>query len=335
MKTNLGSSAMVVVAMASAGCSGLLGLDDKLFDDSTGGGGTGGQVTSSTGGAGGTTTDTAGGGGSTTTNAAGGGGTGGGALDPLDDELDFEATGDQTPSALADRGWLFTWREPTKEGYPEFGPPDDFPYPDMDVTGGQLQFSLKSTFYWVNQRKGLLMYKQISGDFLVVADVLVSDHAQPTPGIPQDEQAGAGLMVRDPASSAFASGGQSWLAIDRSGRFGVSYVHASWGRGAMDSSVGEPALPGGKIAICRTGDDFQVWSRDGGSAWVPRSALLDTLPEDFNLPDEVQVGFFVYAYNFDVGTGVDLMTPDGVKGTFQYIRQYDASRGCNPTLHGE
>lgn len=335
MKTSLGSAAMVAAAIASAGCNGLLGLDDKLFDESAGGGGTGGATTTSSGGggAGGATPTDPTGGGTTTTDTTGGGGAGGGTPDPLDDEFDFVGAGDQAANALAARGWLFTWREPTKEAYPEFGPPDNFPYPNLAVNNDQLVFGLQKTFYWVLQKKGVLMYKKIAGDFLVVADVLVSDG--PTPGIPKDQQAGAGILVRDPASSSFATGGQNWISIDRSGKLGVSYVHASWGRGPAQDSKGEPAAQGGKIALCRTGDAFQVWSRDGGSGWVPRSNLLDTLPGDFQLPSEVQVGLFAYAYNRDEGAQVDLPSPAGVKGAFQYVRQYDAKQGCNPSLHDE
>ncbi len=333
MKTVLGSAVLVVAVMTSAGCSGLLGLEDKLFEEPTGGGG--GTTTTGTAGGGGTTaTDTGGAGGTTTTDPTGGGGTGGGpAQDPLDDELDFEAGEGTVQQVLADRGWSFTWRDPTKEPYPEFGPPDVFPYPDMDVTDGRLTFGLHQTFYWVDQKKGVLMYKKISGNFLVVADVFVEDHAQPLPGIPKILQAGAGIMVRDPASSAFPSSGQTWISIDRSGKEGVSHVHASWGRDVEDGSKGAMAAQGGKIAICRSGGNFQVWSRDGGFSWVPRTDLLDTLPGDFDLVGEVQVGLFVYVFNSD-GTN-DLPSPDGVKGKFEYVHQYDPAEGCDPALYGE
>ena len=335
MKTVLGSTIVAVAVMTSAGCSGLLGLEDKLFEEPTGGGGAGGSggATTTTGSGGTTTTATAGGGGTTTTETAGG--AGGGSTDPLDDEFDFEAGADTVQQTLASRGWSFTWREPTKEPYPEFGQPDVFPYPNMGVTDDQLVFALTKTFYWVGAKKGVLMYKKISGDFLVVTDVLVKDHAEPTPGIPQDEQAGAGIMVRDPASSAFASGGQSWMSIDRSGKLGVSYVHGTWARDGGFESLGATAAQGGKLALCRVGTKFQFYSKDAAKPWDEREELLDNLPMDYELPDEVQVGLFMYSYNFDEVAGMDLPTPNGVKGAFQYVRQHDPQGSCNPADHGE
>ena len=205
----------------------------------------------------------------------------------------------------------------------------------MIVTDDQFVFGISKTSYWVNERKGVLMYKVISGDFLIVSDVMAKDHAEPTPGVPTDQQAGAGIMARDPASSAFATGGQNWISIDRSGVFGAPKVHGSWGRGAANGSLGTDAAQGGRVALCRLGTKFHVFFKDGGKAWEPKDQLLADLPVDFVLPDQLQVGLFLYAYNVEMGTGMDLPSPHGVKGAFQYVHQLDPAGSCNPASHGE
>lgn len=330
MKKWLGSAACVVWIVGSGGCAGLLGLDDKLFGD--GGGGAGGTTnaggnpaggsggTGSTGGAGGTTSE-------------GGGGAGGSEVLPLNDEFDFPLNGKESLDVLAERGWLFTWRPPGQEPYPE-PVRDMFPYPGVSVESGQLVFETPETFYWFHQQKGVFMYKNLTGDFLVVADVEVEEGA--APGLPADEGAGAGLMVRHPDSAAHTEGNQRWMSIHRGARMAVPNVSASWSWTDGDGSApaeGQQIFATGKVALCRTAAGVSLWSKDA-ETWKNRDDLLVGLSAGFALPDQVQVGLFVYAYNVDEGLE-NLPSPAGVKGVFKYVRQYEPGGSCDPGAHGE
>jgi len=319
------SAAVACVVLLSTGCSGLLGLDDKTFDGS--GGTSGPSTTAASGGAGGTGgTGTAGSGGSTGSGGVGGSGgassgSGGVLAGLLDDEFDFDSGGDPA-AALGARGWRFTRGE---EEYPAAAP-----YPSVYVESGKLQVALDKTFFWYAGGKGFLMYKEITGDFLVVADSY-STRLNPSGGVPLDYQSGAGILARDPASAASAMGNQHWLAVDRGANAGVLRVHGTWTRasGASTSLPADVSSQDGKVAMCRIGEAFAIWSKEGGT-WVDRTSLLaPNLVDD--LPATLQVGLFAYAGAEFPGDS----TPAGVLGRFDFVHQVDPGGDCNPAAHQE
>lgn len=315
---------LAFAAFLATGCSGILGFDDKTFDGSggtttststgaTGGGGTG------TGGTGGKSTGGTGGGG------AGGGGTGGtsgngGATATLDDEFDFDPAG-APDDALKARGWRFTRQE---EPYPAAAP-----FPGVFVESGLLQVALADTFYWFSGNKGFLMYKELTGDFLVVADV-AAKKLDIKAGIPEDMQSGAGILARDPAGAAFSTDYQHWLAVDRGGNDGVLHVHGTWvGPLGSASQPANTAQQQGKVAMCRVGDQFTIWSKEEGT-WQPRTSLLKPDLVDV-LPATLQVGVFAYAG----GSSPQDPTPAGVLGEIDFVHQYAPAGSCDPGDHGE
>lgn len=327
--------AFLVCSLGLTGCAELLGLNEKDFTGD-GGGGTAGSTTES-GGTGGSSTssgDTTVSGG--TTNSGGSGGTGGaqpcgGSVDVtrLDDEFNFAACGEATPS-LESRGWRFARKEETY--------PVNTPFAGTLLTGTELEISLEDTLYWSYGEKGQLIYKELEGDFLVVTEVKVTDH--PKTGLPDDIQSGGGIMVRAPFSSLSVSGNQLWAALDL-GHNGLldtpplgPHLHISWQNPDVDSDCKSDRMsivaPQGKIAVCRQAGALSFWYLENGS-WVEKTGPNYGGFDEASLPTVAQVGLFAYAAN----AGGVLISPKGVVASFKYVHQYDLTNGCDPQVYGE
>ena len=349
----------VLAFVAVAGCDAFLGLDDKQFGTTTtttggsggttissGGGGAtscGGMTTSSGGGGttssgGGGTTTSSGGGGTTTSSggtAGSTGGTGGAPCGPgydllhADDEFNFTPCPPDSVQSLESRGWLFTWRE---EPYPPLPT-----YPGIMIANNQLQFGCPPDLDWWDGLKGALMYREIDGDFLVVTDVRL--HKHDSQAIPDDEEAGAGIMARHPDSAQSEQDHQIWVGIDR----GVSHegggslyqtIHGSWmhndANQATKMSIVQAAGGAvGKLALCRFGNTFRAFSKEdiGGSVWVEQTSTLAGFEESQPMmPTKIQVGLWLYAYN----RGAAPANPDPIIADFDYVHQFDP--GSNPQI---
>ena len=145
-----------------------------------------------------------------------------------------------------------------------------------------------------------------------------------------------GLLVRDPTSA----GGplERWVSIDR-GSDNVSgvvtaAVHGSWsdGLGAPDQdSLPAPGAATGKIALARDSlGQFHIFSKTGG-IWTNHDLLIETFT-DGSMPDSLQAGLFLYAYD---NPKLDPL-PNGVMGSVAYVHQYDLSGGSyNPADYNE
>lgn len=302
-------AALGICGALSVGCRGLLGLDDEKFQG--------------TGGAGGETTTMAGGGGAGGEAIAGGGpgGTGGAAcagqqeIPTLDDDFDFPTCG-MPDVALAKRGWHFTVQEEPSQY------PDIKTYPSVSVEDGRFLVVVPDTFYWSGAQQGFLMYKPVQGDFLVVAQV--KSTLPMSEETPPDDQAGAGILVRD-MPSGFPD---RWIAADRGSAGGSLFLHGTRSNknGQSASEAAPTTVKEGAIAVCRLGGQFQIWFDEPGG-WVERPDLLpQALIEGFS--ETVQVGLFAYDYNApDMGDGA------GVQGTFEYVHQFVPSGGCDPTSY--
>lgn len=330
MNTQRGTALLVFCGAFSAGCAGLLGLDDKKFEGEGGGGDGGGTSSTSAGGggAGGSVASSGGTGGVATTGGGGGtGGTGGTGgcppLDPigaLDDEFDFPTCG-SPDTALGQRGWRFVIQEEPQK-YQNLDQ-----YPGVFVEEGRLMVGIPDTLYWSNGEQGFLMYKEVTGDFLIVAKakatVLMGEDT------PADDQAGAGILVRDPFDLGLGGGGR-WIAADRGANGGFLKIHGTRSTALFQttSNPADTSVQDGGIAVCRTGNDFSIWFDEPGG-WVDMTELLDdALLELFS--NQVQVGLFAYRFNeppVNVGAGV--------RGTFEFVHHYPPNGDCNPGAHGE
>ncbi|MBK8251337.1 MAG: hypothetical protein IPK82_01545 [Polyangiaceae bacterium] len=327
-----------VCGFGLTGCAELLGLNDKDFSGD-GGGGTTGSTTQS-GGMGGSSTSSTGttlSGGTTSSGGSGGTGAVGGAqpcgapvdITRLQDEFNFAPCGDATPS-LESRGWHFARKEETY--------PPTAAYAGTQLTGMELEISLEDTLYWSFGEKGQLMYKELSGDFLVVTEVNVTDH--PKLGLPGDLQSGAGIMVRAPFSSLSQVGNQLWAALDLGQNslpdtppYGPQ-LHISWQNPVNNADCKSDRIsisaPQGKIAVCRQAGALSFWYFENGS-WVEKTGTTYGDFDEASLPTLAQVGLFAYSAN---GGGV-LVSPKGVVGAFKYVHQYDLTNGCDPYDYGE
>lgn len=336
MNTQRSAALLVFYGALSAGCAGLLGLDDKKFEGE-GGGGDGGTTTASTGGGGaggGVTGGTGTGGGGTGGGGTGGTGTGGGGtggtggcapLDPiggLDDEFDFATCG-SPDTALGQRGWRFvTQEEPQKYANVD-------QYPGVFVEQEKLMVAIPDTLYWSNGKQGFLMYKEVTGDFLIVTKakttVLMGED------IPLDQQVGAGILVRDPFDLGLVTGGRRWIAADRGANAGFLKIHGTRSNDLLQQSVSNPAdtmVKDGGVAVCRIDNNFSIWFEEP-AGWVNRTDLLATaLLQGFS--DQVQVGLFAYRGN-DTQVNVD----PGVQGTFEFVHHHPPNGECDPGVHGE
>lgn len=311
MKTEV-RAALLICGALSLGCRGLLGLDDKEFE---GNGGTAGASTSSS--------SSGGSGGGSTGGSAGTGGSGGAmADDPLDDDFNFDPAGNSV-AALEQRGWRFTWRDAQMMGGEKY-PPTFIP-PSVAVDSGYATFGMDVPSSWADQKKGMLMYKEIQGDFLVIAHATFQEKSAGS----VSTQAGAGIMARDVESAnSLPVGDQRWVSVDRGWTGGQIKIHGSWiepGKVAVATMASTDVVSSaGPIALCRQNGQFQIWSFDGDK-WVPRTNLLEAgVPE---ILTTVQVGLFVYAADLQFGPG------KGVLGLFDYIEQHELNGSCDPSKY--
>src|SRR5262249_40280209 len=148
---------------------------------------------------------------------------------------------------------------------------------------------------------GFLMYRDIEGDFLAIADVshLSSGIDDGIP--PGDQSSGIGILARDPRS-ALKDAHQVFVAIDRGTDLSIATgpapaVHGGWSNGMEGpvSTSGRAQQSTGKIALCRYMDHFSVWSKEGALPWADRSIdLILTMPDPLEapLPQSLQVGIY-------------------------------------------
>lgn len=258
---------LAAVALGVWACGG-----DDGTPAGTGTGGTGqGGTTSSSSGMGGMTSSTGGGGTSTTT--TGGGGTGGCVM--LSD--DFE-----------DASTLNCWQlRHQAEG--TFAQYDAL---DIDQTvAGHLAIQPTASG-WYGEDEGVLVFKDVTGDFVVEVDVIARNEQMPQ-SAPVDSYHSAGLLVRDPAS---ATGTQNWLM------YNVGYQEAfvgTEGKTTVDSTSVLTLTPGqnqGRLRICRVGSDYMMYHRyPGETAWTEDHAFPRA-----DLPATLQVGLIMNAWPPDM-----------------------------------
>jgi hypothetical protein len=159
---------------------------------------------------------------------------------------------------------------------------------DVRVEDGSLVMTLKQHALWFMEQRGVLVYRPVTGNFRITADVLTAKSSDPSvpPGDGSSIQLG-GLMARD------GSGGQEdyvfivvgedtdGLSVEtKSTREGLS----KWNGPGWDSGQAE-------LRLCRFNETFNLYKRHIG------------LNEDWNLaeayqrpdlPETLQVGLNLY-----------------------------------------
>jgi hypothetical protein len=287
-------AATAAALLLAWGCS--VGLDDVTYDRvastaSTAVGGGEGDVTTSsqgTGGQGGA----GGGSGGTNAGGAGQGGTsasasGGGAGDcALSDEFDDLATLDCWTLRHEVEGW-----------------PAEYSLLDIDLTTpGHLTIIPNHTSgIWFDEVAPFL-YKEVTGNFLVVASVAARGLADSS-GPPTQDYNGCGLLVRAPIDLAMPTNtDENWVKYEMAYRDSVLGAGSLAARTASSQSAhlvpySYDGITIGEVAICRVGDTYRLYRRNAVAVtWVlehTRASGQDGVPL---LPATVQVGPFAAAY---------------------------------------
>jgi hypothetical protein len=153
---------------------------------------------------------------------------------------------------------------------------------------GALTMTLKQKALWFMERRGVLLYKQVEGNFRVTADVHTAKRSEPSrpPGGDGSVQLG-GLMARD------GSGGQENYVFIVAGDDGDGLSIETKNTLESFSKYSGPAWdsPEAGLRLCRLGSIFNLYKRHvgGNAAW--------TLAASFDRPDlpqTLQVGLNIY-----------------------------------------
>jgi hypothetical protein len=179
---------------------------------------------------------------------------------------------------------------PTATGIPGFEDWSVLNPPAIDIHSEEdsLLVTLKGSVLWFMNRRGELIYKMVSGDFKITADVHTAKSSDPNqpPGGDGTVQLG-GLMARN------GKGGQENYVFIVVGDDGDGLSVETKDTLESFSKYNGPAWdsPDAELRICRIGQAFNLYKRhvDSSESWQ----LADTF-ERPDLPDELQVGVNIY-----------------------------------------
>ncbi len=182
------------------------------------------------------------------------------------------------------------------------------------VSDGELVFELTSRLLWFNDSQGVLMHREVAGDFKATTSLRVHQTSNPTE-LPDGPVQLAGLMARDPASDASDE----------------NYVFIVLGYDVNDISVETkntidgisefegPSWTSGEaeLRICRLGSQFYSYKRlSSDHAWQIADGAngIDWPMNRPDLPETLQLGLNIYSstQNFDITARFDYFRIDPV-----------------------
>ncbi len=149
----------------------------------------------------------------------------------------------------------------------------------VGVEGGVLTITPATTGYWFNGDQGGLIYKQLTSDFMVTADISVENFA--SPGTPTASNCLGLILARNPISAlqnnvwiGVGSVSDQWSVEPKNTLNGVSeYARSDWSQRAI-------------LRICRIGASFRMLAREpASSTWIKNTEYVRP-----DLPGELQVG---------------------------------------------
>ncbi|MFO0757208.1 MAG: hypothetical protein U0359_12005 [Byssovorax sp.] len=245
----------------------------------TTGSGAGGASSTTTSGGGGAPATTGGGGAPATTGSGGSSSSGGGPSmwEALSDEF-------EDPSTLAH------WKVRNVVE----GTPAQYTALDIDTSHAGELFILPTEGLWHNTSAGTLVYKLVTGDFVVESSVGAYGSPEGM-GSPSGGNALAGLMIRDPVSSPFD---EEWLMLAVGRLIGAAGPASVVTHMSATTSSGSAGPVHGLLRLCRHGAEVDMYAKlDGDVDWKLRSKFPQSFGPQFKftLPDEVQVGLAVSA----------------------------------------
>ncbi|MEM7160587.1 MAG: hypothetical protein AAF799_47560 [Myxococcota bacterium] len=232
--------------------------------------------------------------------SGGGGGGGDQGLDP--DEVD-PAFSDE----FDDVATLAQWTR----GHEDEG--RDAQYSTMDVnesTDGALTI-VPTRDGWFGDFDGPLLFKLVSGDFIVETDVQAGNTGDPE-AAPTHLFNSAGLLVRDPEHQP---GLENWIMHNLG--YQAEFV-GSEGKTTVDSQSMLTLVEGpnrGRLRMCRIGERFILTRRLAGESSFTQTHEFSR-PD---LPDTLQVGLVANGWNSDGLEPDPSITPD-LRASFGYIR---------------
>ena len=158
----------------------------------------------------------------------------------------------------------------------------------ISVEDGALVLDLIRSALWYNDRKGVLFYREVSGDFRASATVRTAKASDPSAPPGQDGTVQlAGLMARtaDPA--------ENYVFIV-SGSIGTSTGLETKTTESSQSIYIQRGLPTGgdaELRLCRIGSTFYLWWRhvDTNEDWTHMSTL-----DRKDMPPTLEVGANIY-----------------------------------------
>lgn len=162
---------------------------------------------------------------------------------------------------------------------------------DIKSENHALLVTLKSKVLWFMERRGELIYKPVSRDFKITANVHTAKNSNPSqpPGGDGSVQLG-GLMARN------GKGGQENYVFIVVGDDGDGLSIETKNTTESFSKYNGPAWdsPDAELRICRVGQKFNLYKRHSNSTEEWQLAASFERPD---LPDELQVGINIYTDN--------------------------------------
>lgn len=158
----------------------------------------------------------------------------------------------------------------------------------VSVDGGALVLDLVGSVIWFNADKGVLFYRDVTGDFRATATVRTSKTSDPSAPPGQDGSVQlAGLMARTevPAeNSVFIASG----SIGKSTGLETKTTESSR---SIYLQRGLPTGGDAELRLCRIGSTFLLWWRhvDSNEDWTHMSTL-----DRKDMPATLQVGANIY-----------------------------------------
>jgi hypothetical protein len=181
---------------------------------------------------------------------------------------------------------------------------------ELAVAGGRLLIRPLAGG-WYGDYVGAMLYKPVSGDFIVethVQTVSRADGSSP-PSLPFNS---GGLIVRDPAS---APGNQNWLTNNVGFQSASVATEGKTTVGSHSELFLRNGTQSGILRICRFGSTFVLARRLEGE-----DAFIETHRFDRpDLPDQVQVGMMANGWN-STGGDPDTTQSADVDASFDYVR---------------
>ena len=287
------------------------GTTDGTSDTSTGGDSTGGSTGTTSGGS--TGGDSTGGSTGTTSGGSTGGDSTGGSTggDPGTCVASYDGSGDlaQLSDEFDDPATLACWQLRHEVD----GESAQYSVLDVDAsTPGELTI-IPDPSGWYNDHRGIFMFKEVTGDFMLEVSADASSLADPSTS-PSLMFSAAGIMVRDPDASP---GDEDWIMYDVGAQWNAGVGTAAKNTNGSSTSLSQAFLASsGRLRICRVGNEFILARRLDGQA----SFAVTNQYTRADLPQALDVGIAASAWGWGSGVGPNPNEDADLLATWDYAR---------------